>query len=151
MRPFRVPAAAGWLLALALLPGAAAADTNIPVPPGAEMIDCHLDNPQFLISKRMVFVYQPQLQDVRAIDGAIDEVYHRLIPVDVEEDTAQHLVMAWTVKNLQMRVSNGGTAPGDIHYNATFVKGPQSVVVTAKVLNFENPLSQSTGTCTVRR
>ncbi|MBI1218743.1 MAG: hypothetical protein GC186_09375 [Rhodobacteraceae bacterium] len=149
MRLFLSLAAAGLLLSGANA-AAATGTTKFTVPPGAKFIDCRIADPQAFTSSRIVLLYQPELKEMHVIDGAINEVYARPIEVDVSEDTPQHVVMSWVVKNLPGHTNNGQTVAADIKYNVIYVKASQSIIVVAQILAYDNRLYQSAGTCTVK-
>ncbi|OIQ73801.1 hypothetical protein GALL_445600 [mine drainage metagenome] len=152
MKVFRIGAglAFGAVMVLSGMTGALAKQSSLVIAPGSTVYDCQMGMHESFIPPRILLIRDPSTHKVAVYDGYVKSVYGRPLWATTEEDTTQHLMLIWTVKNLKGDTNRGSSTNVDIHYNATYVTGSRSITMTAQVMGYVNPESQGTGSCTQR-
>jgi hypothetical protein len=137
-------------MAVSSMAASAAQQSNLVIAPGSIVYDCRISMHESFIPPRILVIRDPSTQKIAVYDGYVKSVYGRPLWATTEEDTPQHLLLTWNVKNLKGETNRGSSTNVDIHYSATYVKGSRSITLTAQVMAFINPESQGTGNCTQR-
>lgn len=107
---------------------------------GGEGILCKLPQKMPMIPPALALIYFPAGHRALVYDGYVKDVYGHPIDAGVSEDTPEHLVLKWLVRNITGHDNHGATVEYDLKFEATYVKGPQDLFLTVSFLGgAENP------------
>ena len=135
-------------MVLAYGSAATALQSDLGIAPGSTVYDCQIGMHEAFVPRRILLIRDPATHKDAVFDGYVKSVYGRPLWATTQEDTPQHLVLAWTVKNFKTHTNGGSSTEVDLHYNATYVLGSGAITVTAQIMGYANPDSQGSGTCT---